>query len=196
MKIFEHDKYNMEAIRFKDFFRHADKYLGDYIVQDISLVISRTDKDISWFESVTDFNKHIVGKLSGSYDNTNISEFSKKCWLIFENYLNTKVDDLISDYREKVGVGLTTSGIQEIWTSVLEVRGLKLIVEKDYKVPGFTVSENEQFVTLRPPKGKHNTMPDAVDEIIENMLDKGGDVIFAENGELKEFGGMIHIKRY
>ncbi len=196
MKSFEHDKSTMEATRFKDFFRNADEYLGDYMVQNIPLVISGTDKDISWFESVTDFNKHIVGKLSGSYDNTNLSEYGKKCWLIFETYLKTKVDDLITEYREKIGKGLATSGIQEIWTAVLEGRGLYLIVEKDYKVPGFTISENEHFVTLRPPKEKHNTMPDAVDEIIENVLEKGGDVIFAENGKLTEFGGMILLTRY
>ncbi|MBK9737572.1 MAG: hypothetical protein IPO92_22490 [Saprospiraceae bacterium] len=172
MRSFEHDKSTMEAIRFKDFFRNADEYLGDYMLQNTLLVISGTDKDISWFESVTDFNKHVVGKLSGSYDNTNLSEFGKKCWLIFEAYLNTKVDDLIIDFREKIGKGLATSGIQEIWTAVLEGRGLSLIVEKDYKVPGFTIPENKHFVTLRPPKEKHNTMADAVDQIIENVLEK------------------------
>jgi hypothetical protein len=196
MRSFEHDKSTMEAIRLKDYFRNADEYLGDYMVENIPLIISGTDKDISWFESVTAFNKQIVGKISGSYDNTNLSDYGKKCWTSFETYLKSKVDELITQYRDKVGSGLAVSGIQEIWTAALEGRGLDLIVEKDYKVPGFTMPDNEYFLTLRPPKEKHNTMPDAVDEIIETVLEKGGDVIFAENGQLEEFGHMVLITRY
>ena len=196
MRSFEHDKSTMEAIRLKDYFRNADEYLGDYMVENIPLIISGTDKDISWFESVTAFNKQIVGKISGSYDNTNLSDYGKKCWTSFETYLKSKVDELIDQYSDKVGSGLGVSGIQEIWTAALEGRGLNLIVEKDYKVPGFTIPDNEYFLTLRPPKQKHNTMPDAVDEIIETILEKGGDVIFAENGKLGEFGHMVLITRY
>lgn len=196
MRSFEHDKSTMEAIRLKDYFRNADEYLGDYMVENIPLIISGTDKDISWFESVTAFNKQIVGKISGSYDNTNLSDYGKKCWNSYETYLKSKVDELIAQYSDKVGSGLGVSGIQEIWTAALEGRGLNLIVEKDYKVPGFTIPDNEYFLTLRPPKQKHNTMPDAVDEIIETILEKGGDVIFAENGKLGEFGHMVLITRY
>lgn len=196
MRSFEHDKSTMEAIRLKDYFRNADEYLGDYMVENIPLIISGTDKDISWFESVTDFNKQIVGKISGSYDNTNLSDYGKKCWTSFETYLKSKVDEFIDQYSNKVGSGLAVSGIQEIWTAALEGRGLNLIVEKDYKVPGFTMPDNEYFLTLKPPKEKHNTMPDAVDEIIETILEKGGNVIFAENGQLGEFGHMVLITRY
>jgi Bacterial archaeo-eukaryotic release factor family 3 len=196
MRSFEHDKSTMEAIRFKDYFRNADEYLGDYMVENVPLIISGTDKDISWFESVTAFNKQIVGKIHGSYDNTNVSDYGKKCWTSFGSFLKSKVDVLIDQYKEKVGSGLAVSGIQEIWTAALEGRGLNLIVEKDYKVPGFTMPDHAYFMTLRPPKEKHNTMPDAVDEIIEAVLEKGGDVIFAENGQLAEFGHMVLITRY
>ena len=196
MRSFEHDKSTMEAIRLKDYFRNADEYLGDYMVENIPLIISGMNKDISWFESVTAFNKQIAGKFSGNYDNTNLSDYGKRCWTSFETYLKSKVDELIDKYRDKVGSGLAVSGIQEIWTAVLEGRGLNLIVEKDFKVPGFTIPDNEYFLTLRPPKAKHNTMPDAVDEIIETVLEKGGDVIFAENGQLGEFGHMVLITRY
>jgi Bacterial archaeo-eukaryotic release factor family 3 len=196
MRSFEHDKSTLEAKRFKDFFREADEYLGDYMVQDIPLVISGTDKDISWFESITEFKKQIVGKYSGSHDNTNLSELGKKYWALVESDLKDKVDTLIKEYNEKVGLGLGVAGIQDIWSAAFEGKGLNLIVEKDYKVPGFVVSENEHFLTLRPPKEVHATIPDAVDEIIETILDKGGNVYFTDNGRLSEYGGMVLISRY
>ncbi len=79
MRSFEHDKSAMEAIRFKDFYRDVDAYLGDYLVQNMPLIVTGTDKDISWFESVTQFKQHIVGKVSGSYDDASITEIGKRC---------------------------------------------------------------------------------------------------------------------
>lgn len=196
MRSFEHDKSTIEAKRFQDFFRQADEYLGDYMVENTPLVITGTDKDIAWFEEVTAFSKQIAGKLPGNFDHYSIADLGKKCWPVFKAYLDHKVQVLIDDYREKIGQGLAVTGIQDIWTAVLEGKGRFLLVEKDFRMPGFTVPENEYFLTLRPPKGKHETIADAVDEIMETMLEKGGDVIFTENGQLAEYGGMALISRY
>ena len=196
MRSFEHDKSTMEAKRFQDFFRQADEYLGDYMVENTPLVITGTDKDIAWFEEVTAFSKQIAGKLPGNFDHYSIADLGKKCWPVFKAYLDHKVQVLIHDYGEKIGQGLAVTGIQDIWTAVSEGKGRFLLVEKDFRMPGFTVPENEYFLTLRPPKGKHETIADAVDEIMETMLEKGGDVIFTENGQLAEYGGMALISRY
>ena len=54
---------------------------------------------------------------------------------------------MILKFREMVGQGLGVTGIQDIWTAVMEGKGWTLIVEKDFKVPGFTTAGNEHFVT-------------------------------------------------
>lgn len=196
MRSFEHDKSAIETIRFKDFFRHADELLGKYMVQDVPIILAGVEKDLAWYEEITSFRKHIAGRIQGNYEHTNHAEFARKCWAVMEAYLKEEVNRLISDFREKVGSGRGVSGVQEIWTSVSEGKGMKLVVEKDFKLMGFTTAENEQFLTLRPTKTEHVTMPDAIDEIIEMTLDKGGEVFFADNGQLSEFGGMILITRY
>lgn len=196
MRSFEHDKSTIEAKRFQHFFRQADEYLGDYMVENTPLVLTGTDKDIAWFEEVTAFSKQIVGKLPGNFDHYALADLGKKCWPVFKSYLDHKIQLLIDEYREKIGQGLAVTGIQDIWTAVLEGKGRLLLVEKDFRMPGFTVPENAYFLTLRPPKGKHETIPDAVDEIMETMLEKGGDVIFTENGQLAEYNGMALITRY
>ena len=196
MRSFEHDKSTIEAKRFQDFFRQADEYLGDYMVENTPFIITGTDKDLAWFEDVTAFSKQIAGKLPGNFDHYALADLGKKCWPVFKDYLDQKVQKLVEDYREKIGQGLAVSGIQDIWTAVLEGKGRTLLVEKDFRMPGFTVPDNEYFLTLRPPKGRHETLADAVDEIMETMLDKGGDVIFTENGQLADYGGMALISRY
>ncbi|MBL0100287.1 MAG: hypothetical protein IPP49_09750 [Saprospiraceae bacterium] len=49
---------------------------------------------------------------------------------------------------------------------------------------------------LRPPKEDHITMPDAVDSIIEMVMDKGGQVFFTDRDRLEKYNGIILITRY
>lgn len=196
MRSFEHDKSTIETIRFKDFFRHADELLGKYMVQDVPVILAGVEKDLAWFEEVTSFRSHIAGKIHGNYEHANLAEFGRKCRAVMETFINNEVNGLIADFREKVGKGLGVSGVQEIWTAVAEGRGYRLVVEKDFKIPGFISPENEHFLSLRPAKTNHFTMPDAIDEVIEMTLDKGGEVFFTDNGQLGEYGGMILITRY
>ncbi|MBK8346931.1 MAG: hypothetical protein IPL08_04655 [Saprospiraceae bacterium] len=196
MKSFEGDKSTLEAVRFKDFFRDADEYLADYMVQNRPIMIAGPEKELSWYESITEFRNHIMGKLQGSYDHMHVGEFGKKIWSLYEASLKAEVDKIILDFEEKIGTGMGVTGIQDIWTSVNEGKGWKLVLEKDYKVPGFLVKGNEQFLMLRPPKEDHITMPDAVDSIIEMVMDKGGQVFFTDRDRLEKYNGIILITRY
>ena len=42
----------------------------------------------------------------------------------------------------------------------------------------------------------HNVLSDAVDDVIELILKKNGEVIFVENGKLKSFERIALINRY
>ncbi len=196
MRSFEHDKSTIETVRIRDFYKHADELVGRYMVQDIPVIVAGVEKDLSRYEGVTAFADHIIGKISGNYEHANMADFGRKCREVFEARMKEEIDKLTDEYNDKVGRGLAVSGIQEIWTAVAEGRAHKLIVEKDFKVPGFLTVENENFLKLRPVKAEHLTMPDAVDQIIEMTLDKGGDVYFADNDRLTEYGRMLLVTRY
>jgi hypothetical protein len=63
-------------------------------------------------------------------------------------------------------------------------------------MPGFVEHNNGHFLALRPTGGAHETMPDAVDELIEKVLTTGGEVIFTDNDALSDYNGMALITRY
>jgi hypothetical protein len=68
-------------------------------------------------------------------------------------------------------------------------------VEKDYKSPGFTESGSNELY-LRPPQKAHRILADAVDDIIECVLEKNGQVFFVEDGMLKDYQRIALITRY
>ena len=71
-----------------------------------------------------------------------------------------------------------------------------LVVEKDYR--GTPQQEGGEEI-LQKVMNPHNTfsyIKDAVDEVIEKVLENGGDVEFVEEGLLKEFRQIALIQFY
>ncbi len=196
MRSFEHDKSTMQAVRFKDFFRAADHHLSKYMILDTPLIIAGPEKVLSWYESVSEFHNHIIGRIQGNFDHAPLADLGTMFTDVVKEEISQHVRSLMNEYRERVGEGRGVAGIQEIWSVACEGRGWKLLVEKDYRLPGFTEEGKAHFLRLKPDLAPHHTMADAVDEVIEEILNKGGEVYFAENGQLAEFGGMILITRY
>ena len=69
-------------------------------------------------------------------------------------------------------------------------------MEKDYKQPGFLVEGNPYHLYLKPPKEKHEILPDAVNSLMQLVLEKKGEVIIVENGRIENYGRIGLITRY
>ena len=94
-----------------------------------------------------------------------------------------------------MGFNLGVDGINNIWQAVKEGRGRKLVIEKDFTREAF-LQTGENRLLFKEPIGAHKVVTDIIDDIIETMIDKGGEVFFTDNGQLKDYGRMILITRY
>ena len=97
---------------------------------------------------------------------------------------------------KKIGEHLGISGIQEVWQAAKEGRAFKLLVEKDFRKPGFVAKDAYKLFFLRPPQNSHKILADAVDDIIEMVLEKNGQVFFTDNDALKDYQRIALITRY
>lgn len=195
VKIFEKDKTESEHIRFQDFYREIDKKLDDYLINNAPLILLAPERGSSLFEKVSKHRKNIIQKIHGSYGHENLKSISGIVWPAMYEHLQTEREQLINEFREIIGEHRGVSGIQDVWEAAKEGRAFKLLVEKDYRCPGF-VTEDDYNLYLRPPKSTHKTLPDAVDELIETVLQKNGKVYFTDNDLLKDYGRVALITRY
>jgi hypothetical protein len=192
---FEKDKSALEEIRFKDFFRNTDELLNDYLVNNIPLILLGTEKELGWFRDISAHKKQIIGEITGSYDYSNLTELANMVCPVMKSHLDNETVELIKEFIEKIGEHRGISGIQEVWQAAREGRGLKLLVEKDFRKPGFVVKDAYRLF-LRPPQNSHKILADAVDDIIEMVLEKNGEVFFTYDDALKDFQRIALITRY
>ncbi|MBA3705290.1 MAG: hypothetical protein H0W84_05155 [Bacteroidetes bacterium] len=97
---------------------------------------------------------------------------------------------------ELVGNEMVAIGFEEVWKAAKEGKGLELVVEKDLEHIGY-INEREFKLRLHKPidRGKYLFVSDIVERIIKTVYNKRGKIIFFENGELEDFGGIAMILR-
>ncbi|MEO6289105.1 MAG: hypothetical protein ABIO76_04260, partial [Ginsengibacter sp.] len=82
------------------------------------------------------------------------------------------------------------SGIEEVFSEAMHRHGRLLLVEKNYKYPSGYGSDTELIDSAIHPYNSSSYIKDAVDDIIEKVLEENGDVEFVDKELLK---GYNHI---
>jgi hypothetical protein len=86
------------------------------------------------------------------------------------------------------------STLEGVWQLAQEGRGKLLLVEKNYHVPAVLTDTGHLQIVDQP--GGTDVMDDAVDEIIEVVLGKGGNVAIVDDGTLTHHQQIALILRY
>ena len=92
------------------------------------------------------------------------------------------------------GEGRVVSAIEEVWRLAQDGRGKLLLVEKGYHVPAVVDEKGGLQVVTEP--GGTKVMDDAVDEIIEAVLAKGGEVMIVDDNALPDHHHIALTLRY
>jgi hypothetical protein len=197
VKSFEKDKSELEEIRFTDYFRRADVLLDEYMPGITPLIVMAPQKELSWFENISKHKNQIIHKIAGNYHYSNRTEIAEIAWSAMRKHLDNEREILIKEFVEKIGEHRGVSGLQNVWNAAREGNALKLLVEKDFRKPGFVLLlSGADRLYVRPPKKPHKILADAVDDIIELVLKKNGKVYFVDNGKLKDYKHIALITRY
>ncbi|MBC9932843.1 hypothetical protein [Chitinophaga qingshengii] len=193
-KSFEKDKSTLKAIRTRNFYREADHKLNA-VLNGQSIIIAGPEKDIALFREVTGHTQRIIGEIPGNYSHLPLKKLEEKCWDTIRAWTDKQEATSLSQLLGKTWPENIIEGTKKVWQAVQAGRGLKLLVEKDYACPGFIGDKAGKFY-IRAPKTGHRTIADAVDDIIQAVLRKKGEVIFANNGALSEHQHIALITRY
>jgi peptide subunit release factor 1 (eRF1) len=177
-----------------DFFRDVDKGLDAVHVQDpLPLVVAGTERDLAYFDHVTRHRAWVVGRLTGNHEDTNPDELARLAVPLLDNATASRRAEVIDELVEAIGPGRGMVGIKPVWDATLGGRARVLLVEEDFVYPARVVDGR-----LEPAGDPDSSgvIDDAVDELIELVLDRGGDVAIVEPGALGPHGPVAALLRY
>jgi len=162
------------------------------------VIMMGESKFLGNYKKHTSISGSIMGYLEGNFEHLSMSEIRRRIQPIIEKNLINKQNHILDLLDEAIGINHYACGIEDVWEAATESRGRILIVEKDYKVrarramDGYTISSLEENDSINP----HSIIEDAVDDAIQLVLSKGGEVWFTEKGVLQKYDSIALITRY
>jgi hypothetical protein len=180
----------------RQFFRQVDAALKPFLVDDpLPLIVAGVDRHLAFFNEVSAHTGTIAGTITGSHDKTSPHQLSQLAWPLVEQHLAERRQTALARLEKAMNDRKFASTVGEVWRLALEGRGDTLLVEEDYHYPA-RVDETGMHITAADDPTAPDVIDDAVDEIIEAVLDKQGEVIFLPNGALTQHQRITLILRY
>lgn len=149
-----------------------------------------TKENIQQFKAITQHadyvNQYIVN--NEARNSTTIVQKLVKPYLA--DWKEVKTRYLLQQLRVAAKKGRLSTGIHETWRQASRKRGRLLVIEENYTLPeedAHHVDTDDRVISTT------FHIRDKVDEVIENVLQNGGDVEFVEEGVLEDYNHIALI---
>lgn len=180
----------------RQFFRKVDDAFQQFYADDLlPLAVVGVDRYLSFLREVSALTDANIVEVKGNYDRASTFELAKIVWPQMEIQLTALRHQVLEDLDVAVGAQKYASTIGEVWRLAYEGRGRTLVVEENYHYPA-TSDESGMHITPASDAALPGVIDDAVDEVIETVLAKGGQVVFVDDGTLEQHQRVALILRY
>jgi hypothetical protein len=181
---------------FQKFLRNVDAALKTVLAEDdLPVILLGVDRHLAFFNELTAHKDSIIGTVTGSHDKTSPHELSKLVAPLLVKYMDDKRKDALAQLDKATSEKKIASTVRDVWALAHEGRGDLLLVEDDFHYPARLDESGKNIIPADDPTAT-NVIDDAVDEIIEEVLNKKGKVVFLQSGQLSEHGRIALILRY
>lgn len=188
---------NREKI--KNFIVKIDHALGTYLVnENLRFVVLGVVQMLGHFNKYSKNLDRLLASVEGGFDYASDRAIGSQVWIEVQKKIAGEKESYLQELEAAVGRQQYVSGISQAWFAAQEGRIKTLIVEKEFHCPailsddGFNLDLDIDGKETTPDKLKE----DAVDDLIELVLSKGGDIVFLEDGKLKTHQHLAGITRY
>jgi hypothetical protein len=156
------------------------------------LIIVGVERNLAFFQEVTGQAESIVGMLAGNHDKTSPTALGKLVSAVFETAATRQRTEALVKLDAAVSAHTHASGVEQVWREAAHAMVGTLLVEKDFKFPANVDAEG---AVLSGAKAGKAALDDAVDELIERVMETGGQVYFYAPGDLDTHQKIAAILR-
>lgn len=155
----------------------------------IPLFVLGTESVLGHFKKLSHHTHAVAGYIQGNYEGKGGVELRRILQPALDWYDKGRQTLLMRKMDEAAGQKKLTGGIHAVWKEAMNNNGKLLLVEKNYMY----AAQKSDSTTLRSETGNFSTIRDAVDDLIEKVLETGGDVEFTDTGSLEKYNQIALI---
>jgi hypothetical protein len=175
--------------------RTIDRSFGHhYKDEPLRLVVVGEKEMQSAFSSVTEHGDAIIGRIEGDHTATHVRDLGQIVWPIVKEAMSGVVGEAMRDLEVSAEQGRMASGLEEVARQVNKGIQATLLVEEDYHMKG-SIGGTSQSPVLSPEVDVRDAIDDAVDAVIEKVLEFGGNVVFTPCGTLSDWNQIVLLLR-
>ncbi len=180
----------------KEFFNKVDKlFLSNYNGEPTRLVLAGVQKNLALYREVADAKDIIFEQLEGNHEAMSAHDLGKKAWEVVREKTRKERHSALNELQRALSAKKLASGISDVWRLANEGRIGTLVAEQEFHIPA-GLEENNTLVLDTSNLPENKIMPDAVDEVAEIVMEKGGKVVFVDDGTLGNHHKIAAILRY
>lgn len=191
------DMADRKEIMMEKFLRHIDNSL-DIILKSyhLPLFVLGTKRILGHFKKLTKHAGSVIEYIHGNYETATMEEIKDKVEPFISDWKKIKQKDLLNQLEEAEGKNKLAIGMKDVWREAMGLKGRLLLVEKNYVYAAERGSSYEVIYKSIEPYNKYSYIKDAVDDVIEKVLESGGDVEFVDEDVLKKHHHIALIQFY
>lgn len=185
------DQYKIHFFRLVD-----DLFSKYYVTNQWPIILLGTKDNRAYFEQVTKHKGAIAGQIEGDFNRTPTKEIGELTSIKIAEYLQRERKEVLEMFNEAIGKLRHAFGVRELWRLAQEGRIQFLLVEEGFTQPASVNEDDPDLIFTYVDSTLPGISDDIVDSIIDEVLDKGGNVYFVDPGSLKEYENIAAILRY
>jgi hypothetical protein len=181
----------------RNFLRFTDDVLEKAVKETgLNTIVIGDRKLLGYFKAETSLKDKILGYIEGNYEHSSGAEIRKLVEPLLQKHRRAEEEKALLTLAGAVNTGHYESGAAAVWQAVEESRGRLLLVEKDYRQPAKYSDSGLELLPENEMLPSHNFISDVVDDIIEKVMLRGGDIQFVSNGALSQHQRLALVTYY
>jgi len=179
------------------FLRHLDTSL-DIILNayQLPLFVLGTEKILGHFNKLTKHAGIVIDYIEGNYEEATIPQLRRVLEPYVIDWKKVQQKEVMNKLADAAGKNKLAAGIRDVWREAMSLKGRLLVVEKNYMYAAERGSSDEIIYKAIEPYNKFSYIKDAVDDVMEKVLENGGDVEFVDEGVLKDYHHIALVQFY
>ena len=191
------DMSERKEVMMEKFVHHVDESLGMILKSyPLPVFVAAPERVLGRFREFTRHKEAVVSYINGNYDDTPMNDLRKILEPELQRLQKQMQAQTLSKLEEAASQNKLVYGIQDVWHESMINKGRLLVVEKDYMVAARHGADGSIIYETRVSDSAYSVIRDAVDDVIEKVLNTGGDVEFVDNGMLQIFKRIALVEYY